>query len=256
MKDMFRFSIFTIAAGLAACGVMLAATENHTARTPVLLELFTSEGCSSCPPADRLLQELDAKQPVEGADLIVLSEHVDYWNHLGWADPYSSAQFSARQQDYSDKYRFDGVYTPQLAVDGRFGLVGSDARAAQAAIRKALREPKIDLRIVQAARSGNRVTATVELPAAAGQSGVLYVVLADNRAESHVSRGENAGHALSHVAVARSFQQLGRVDLTGRSTKSVSLTVSQGAGASGLRVIAFVQDPKTGHVIGVTQQRL
>jgi hypothetical protein len=253
---MVRFSIFTVAAGLAASGVVLAALENHQARTPVLLELFTSEGCSSCPPADRLLQELDGKQPVEGADLIVLSEHVDYWNRLGWTDPYSSAQFSARQQDYSDKYHFDGVYTPQLAVDGRFGLVGSDARAAEAAIRKAMREPKIDLRIVQAARKGNQVTATVELPAAAGQAGVLYVALADDRAESHVSRGENAGRALSHVAVARSFQQLGRVDLAQRSAKAVSLAVPQNAGASGLRVIAFVQDAKTGHVIGVTRQEL
>lgn len=234
--------------GLVLAAAVLASAQTHSTRTPVLLELFTSEGCSSCPPADRLLQELDAKQPVEGADLIVLSEHVDYWNHLGWADPYSSAQFSTRQQDYTDKYHFDGVYTPQLAVDGRFGLVGSDPRAAQAAIRKALREPKIELRIVQAARSGNRVTATVELPAAAGQSGVLYVALADNRAESHVSRGENAGHALSHVAVARS--------LTKVSAKSVTLPVPQGAGANGLRVVAFLQDPKTGHIIGVTQHKL
>src|SRR5579862_170106 len=194
-----RFLIVTLC--LSAGVLLCVAADNGAPRVPVLLELFTSEGCSDCPPADRLLELLDQKQPVAGADLIVLSEHVDYWDRLGWKDPFSSSQYTVRQQDYSDKYHFDGVYTPQLAVDGRFGLVGSDAGAAQAAIRNAMREPKINLRILEAVRNGNQVTFTVELPAAAGQAGVLYVALADNRAESHVSRGENAGHALSHVAV-------------------------------------------------------
>ena len=245
-----------LAGSLALLGGTAVAADDQPRRVPVLLELFTSEGCSSCPPADRLLQELDEKQPVPGADLIVLSEHVDYWDRLGWRDTYSSAQFSARQQDYSEKYNFDGVYTPQLAIDGRFGLVGSDARAVNSAIRKALREPKIGIRVTQAKRNGNQVKANVELPPAAGQSGVLYVALADSRAESHVSRGENSGRVLSHVAVARTFQQIGRVDLTSASTKTISLTLPEGAGRSGLRVIAFVQDPKTGHVTGVGQQKL
>src|SRR5271170_2350627 len=154
--------LVAVIAGFAVVPIYRAA-ERSSARVPVLLELFTSEGCSSCPPADRLLEILDEKQPVAGADLIVLSEHVDYWDRLGWKDPFSSPQYTARQQDYTNKYNFDGVYTPQLVVDGRFGFVGSDGREASAAIQKAIRERKIPIEISNVSREGNQVTAHIEL---------------------------------------------------------------------------------------------
>ena len=245
---------------LVFTGALLStAAENQGARVPVLLELFTSEGCSSCPPADRLLQVFDQSQPVANANLIVLSEHVDYWDRLGWKDPFSSPQFTIRQQDYADRYSREGVYTPQLVVDGRFALVGSDSREAGAAIQKAAREPKVAIALSDAARDGKQVRAHIDVAAAENakkRSAVLYLAIADDRAESHVARGENAGRSLAHVAVTRVLKEAGTIDLRSASSKDVVLTVPAGAGANGLRLIAFLEDPGSGHILGAAVQRL
>ena len=210
------------------------------------------------PAADRLLQILDETQPVAGADLIVLSEHVDYWDRLGWRDPFSSPQYTARQQDYTNRYNFDGVYTPQLVVDGRYGFVGSDGREASAAIQKAIRERKIAMTISNVSRDGNDVTMRIELPVdenLKGKQGILYVALADNRQESHVARGENGGRTLAHVAVTLVLKQVGAINFNAASTKEIALPVQSGSG-NGLRVVAFIQDPKSGRVLGVAEQKL
>jgi hypothetical protein len=252
---MFKLSSLT---AVFAVALLCGAADNSSARVPVLLELFTSEGCSSCPPADRLLEVLDEKQPVAGADLIVLSEHVDYWDRLGWKDPFSSSQYTARQQDYTNRYNFDGVYTPQLVVDGRYGFVGSDGRQASATIQKAIREHKVPIAVSNVARNGNQVTARIELSADEsfkGARGILYVALADNRQESHVARGENGGRTLAHVAVTRVLKKVGPIDFDAAFTKEITLPV-QAASGNGLRLVVFIQDPKSGHVLGVTEQKL
>src|SRR4051812_36388364 len=134
-------------AGAWVAGLIFAlAAAAHAQRTPVLAELFTSEGCSSCPPADVLLQNLDLRQPVAGAHILVLSEHVDYWNQLGWRDPFSSAQFTQRQERYSRALGAE-LFTPQLVVDGREQVLGNDRKAVQDAITRAASRTKFPIHI-------------------------------------------------------------------------------------------------------------
>src|SRR5437016_11730232 len=131
-------------------GVLLTLASAAAAQpVAVLAVLFTSEGCDSCPPADALLRKLDSAQPVRGAQIIVLSEHVDYWNHLGWRDPYSSPQFSRRQADYARTLHAES-FTPQLVIDGSEQMNGSDAKSIAAAIAHAAGHPKLPVRIVEA----------------------------------------------------------------------------------------------------------
>lgn len=247
-----RFGLLGVAM-FAGASLLLGASANGAGRVPVLLELFTSEGCSDCPPADNLLAAFDRTQPVPGAELIVLSEHVDYWNRLGWTDPFSSHQYSLRQESYADRFHRD-VYTPQLVVDGRFEMVGSDRGAAASAIEKAEREPKIALAISKVGRQGNQVSAEIEVPAV-GRSAVLYAVLAENQTFSDVARGENYGRSLTHVSVARVFTRLGEVQTASAVQKQASFAVPPGAGAKGFRVVAFLVDPATGWVLGAAMKK-
>ena len=234
-------------------------TSSAVPRNPVLIELFTSEGCSSCPPADVLLSQLDRFQPVPTADLIVLSEHVDYWDDIGWKDPYSSHQFSLRQADYVRRLRLGEAYTPQMVVDGNIQLVGSDERQAVQAIQRAAKVDKFRISLSAPRLEGsNSLTVHVEVGATPGvtkqSSGQLWLALADDMDQSNVKRGENAGRTLKHVAVVRTLTQVGMVE--GDNTFSKDLTVSTGnANLQNLRVVAILQESATGRVLGVGSTR-
>jgi hypothetical protein len=211
-------------------------------RVPVLVELFTSEGCSSCPPADRLLERLHREQPIAGADVVVLSQHVDYWNYIGWKDPFSSAAFSTRQQEYSRQFRIDSVYTPQMVVDGSAQFVGSDARAAEATLREAARRAKASFSLMM---SGTR--SDLELAPTQDQLRMLLATV-KNDAVSKVTRGENAGRELRHVAVATELKEIGATEV-GRGWKG-SIHRPEGAGLSG---VVFAQRVSDGRVLAVTR---
>src|SRR3981081_1955727 len=116
-------------------------------RVPVVLELFTSEGCSSCPAADALLAKLEQQQPIGGAEIIALEEHVDYWDHQGWVDPYSSSQWTQRQQAYAFGFGDHGIYTPELVVNGRSGFVGSHEGHTYRAIAGAVEQARTDVSV-------------------------------------------------------------------------------------------------------------
>jgi len=213
-------------------GALLTACFGQS-RSPVLVELFTSEGCSSCPPADRLLEKLDPQA-------IVLSEHVDYWNQLGWKDPFSSPAFTARQQAYGRIFSLD-VYTPEMVVDGEAEFNGSDSGRAAGAISKALHKKKADVRI---ARVDAGLSVEVQAPPGAAD---LFLVLADDNAASQVSAGENSGRHLHHVAVVRSIQKIGSVKRGANFSKVLELPRAAGTE----RVIVFLQESGPGRVSGV-----
>jgi hypothetical protein len=229
-------------------------------RTPVLIELFTSEGCSSCPPADALLERLDRTQPVPGAEVIVLSEHVDYWNYIGWSDPFSSGQYSERQSAYSTHFRLNGVYTPQMVVDGRFELVGSDERGAVRAIEEARNAEKLTVRFsgVQLGAK-NTISMHVEtnaLPASAGQTTAsVLVAVADESDRSSVSDGENAGRTLTHVAVVRTLTSIGTVSSSGPFSRDVTLDLGKRS-VHDLRLVGIVQEREAGRLFGLGSVKL
>jgi hypothetical protein len=241
------FRNMRIVIGLWACTLMYAAG-SEPARVPVLLELFTSEGCSSCPPADQLLAKLDREQGIAGAEVIVLSEHVDYWNHLGWSDPFSSPLYSERQREYAA--HLDGqTYTPELVVDGAVGFVGSNQANAEKAIRDAAKTPKevVGVTVERVARR-----AKVSLHVNAGSGGTLYLALAHDVMKSQVSRGENAGRGLTHVGVAYAIEKVGKVD---GKVADFDRTVTLKAGGV-TRVVAFVSETGTGRIVALGQAKL
>jgi hypothetical protein len=248
---------------LLAVFVSLALSASDAPRieapAPVLVELFTSEGCSSCPPADALLQQLDRTQPVGGAQLIVLSEHVDYWNHIGWTDPYSSRFFSDRQNAYSDRFGLSSVYTPQMVVDGATEFVGSDSRLANQAVQKALGLQKVAVRISGISLDPNKMLSThVDTDALPQTSKVrkadVYLVVALNHAESQVLRGENGGRRLSHVGVVQSLTKIGSIEAGKNFSQDVHIKLDARTVPSNLRVVAFIQQPGQKLVLGAAQQ--
>ena len=259
-KHLLRGS--AIAVFLATC-TFVSASDVAPPAPPaaVLVELFTSEGCSSCPPADALLQQLERWQPVAGAQLIVLSEHVDYWNHDGWTDPYSSHFFTERQNAYSDHFRLATVYTPQMVVDGNREFTGSNGRLALQACQKAAGFRKIPIRISSVSHE-NPVTLKAHVEADALDESYkfkqadIYIVVALNSAESQVAGGENKGRHLSHVAVVQSLTKIGSVKKGKSFARDVSLKLEPRTDPGRVRVIAFVQESGQGQVLGAALQRV
>ncbi len=227
---------------------------------PVVVELFTSEGCSSCPPADALLLKLDRMQPIPGALVIPLSEHVDYWDHLGWKDPFSSAVFSRRQESYAERFHMDSVYTPQAVIDGTSEALGSDASQVRNAILRSLNTDKLQVRISPVFRSSRGAPAVhveVEPWGKSGNRGgaQVKVALAESSVVSDVLRGENSGRKLEHVAVVRSLVDIGRLDAAGGFSADIPLA-GELEHWSGKRMVAFVQEQQFGRIEGAAARLL
>jgi hypothetical protein len=217
--------------------------------TPVIVELFTSEGCSSCPPADRLLARLEHTQPVPGAEIIALEQHVDYWNDLGWNDPFSSEEFSNRQTEHVRSLSASTAYTPQMIVDGKTEFVGSDEHDALAAIAKSARSPKAAIELEQredSKASAGTIPLRIHLESLTGRSAhdTAEVVLAitENGLSSNPTRGENSGAQLAHRAVVRELRVIGHVDSSGSFSAEPDWKLSPDWNRANLRAVVFVQE--------------
>jgi hypothetical protein len=216
----------------------------RTQETPVIVELFTSEGCESCPPADVLLQQLAASQPVAAAKIIPLGLHVDYWDQLGWKDRFSSPAYTNRQRTYGARLNTDDIYTPQMIVDGRTQFVGSDAAAARQAVTKASTAVHGVIRID---RRGNDLTISAsDLPN--HDRADIVVAVTEDGLQSKVTRGENHGRTLTHTAVVRSLNIVG--EASGRAAEArTTLTMDPSWKPDALHVVAFVQERRGGAIL-------
>jgi hypothetical protein len=220
-----------VVATCLALGIAPAAAGNRS----IVVELFTSEGCSSCPPADALLAEL-ADRP----GLLALSFHVDYWDRLGWKDPFSSPAATQRQHRYAEQLGLATVYTPQIVVDGKWQAVGSSRVEVERVLDSAQRN-RDEVPVALAADHGH---AKITLgPGGSGVSASVVLIGFDRHHVTAVARGENAGRTLAHVDVVRSLEEVARFDGRGGAVEAPLPAQCD-------RIAAIVQAPD-GRILGV-----
>ncbi len=268
MKHVFIIGLLIILSGFFACSFQgdtaiadapqakpkePAEQTKTDKKTPVLVELFTSEGCSSCPPADRVLAQLEKEQPIADAEIVTLALHVDYWNGLGWKDEYSSGIFSRRQQLYSQALKLDSNYTPQMVVDGQKEFVGSDAGKANKAISDALKTPKATVEIVP---TDDKLKVKIT-NAPAHQNATVFLAVTEDDLASNVKGGENAGKNFVHTSVVRDLKSLGIL-----SAEQVTLELESALQTQpnwkreNLKLVVFVQENASRKIIGVNRLKL
>src|SRR5258708_4716409 len=240
--------------GIALFGAVLAAraiiakpaATPEAKRKSVVVELFTSEGCSSCPPADALLFQLRQQAQQDGTEIIPLGFHVDYWNDLGWQDRFSSSAYSRRQEQYAHKFALDGPYTPQMVVDGSREFTGSDSSRARSAIaQEATQAQTAD---VQLSLSSDKLL--VRVTSSGGNiAGDATLAITEDNLTTNVGAGENNGRVLRHTAVVREFRTLGKLT-QGSFQAEIPLTPAKEWKLKDLRNWVFVQVPSTGPIAG------
>jgi hypothetical protein len=229
-----------------------ATAQTASQRSPVLVELFTSEGCSSCPPADAVLAKLDQTQPFAGTEIIALGEHVDYWDQLGWHDRFSSHQYTERQNQYRFRLHLDDVYTPQMIIDGTAPLVGNDVPHIVSAITSASHTAKINLGLSKPALDGNHVSFMVSSSAPPGMlsNADLYAALVDPTDTTNILSGENKGQVIHHAAVVRSLQKIARLKELASGPLKAQLLIPANSTPATMRIVVFAQRPDEGAVVG------
>jgi hypothetical protein len=228
----------------------------HAMRIPVVVELFTSEGCSSCPPADQLLGKLETEQPIKNVEIVALEQHVDYWNNGGWIDPFSSDSATIRQNAYAGAIGNGNVYTPQMVVDGQNEFVGSREGQARGAIEQAGNRKKTEVTVTPGRQQADG-TQTFQikvssLPNSSGGAPDIWMAITEKGLHSAVKNGENAGKELHHAAVVRKMKRLGAAKESGEISFSSEERVKFDRlwKRENTRVVVFVQEKKSKKILG------
>ncbi|MCB9643196.1 MAG: DUF1223 domain-containing protein [Myxococcales bacterium] len=216
-----------------------------------VIELFTSEGCSSCPPADEVLAKIVSLSKRHKLPVYGLSFHVDYWNNLGWTDPFSRRHFSQRQSEYAQLLGGTSVYTPQMIVNGRWGFVGSRHWTAQKILRRALSSPSQGHLALRAKVKGSKISARF-LAKDFPMGTHLRVALVEQKQRVYVPRGENAGRTLHHVNVVRVFRD---VELRGKTKGALELTIPRRFRRKGASLVGYLQQ-RDGRILNATRLSL
>jgi hypothetical protein len=224
-------------------------------KQPVIVELFTSEGCSSCPPADSILKKLSEDQPFNGIEILALEEHVDYWNTLGWSDPFSSADFSRRQEQYAVALPDGGIYTPQMVIDGAAQFVGNRTHESRDQIRWAAAHPKSRLLLTPLPAS-SPYTRTFELRLNNTASSALdssplelWIAVTEKNLRSNVTAGENSGHTLQHAPLVRLLRKQQSFNPPFTAPFTFSLNLNENWLPANLTLIAFLSNPNSHQIM-------
>lgn len=240
----------------AGAAVQAQSSQGAVTREPVIVELFTSEGCSSCPPADALLAELQSRQPLGNAEIIALEEHVTYWDELGWKDPFSSSAWTTRQYDYASALHNDNPYTPEMVVDGTAEFVGSRGSTARKEIEKAAgtRKAKVEISEVSPVQNNSvafRISVEKLLSIGSKDSAEVILAITESGLHTSVKGGENVGKELQHSPVLRELKVIGVIGKNGQEGFSAQPTVKLDWkwNVGNLRAIVFVQERKSRRIL-------
>ena len=247
-----RTIVFAILiAGIATSFHFITLSKKEIKRVPgsgfAVLELFTSEGCSSCPPTDALLAKLSAEY---AGKVFVLGFHVDYWNRLGWKDQFSSEAYSNRQGQYGKQFRLNSIYTPQVVVNGKTEMVGSNESKLRSSIVNELKNTSASTGIIIKAKGTTNNAINVSYQLNKTSNAILNIALVQQHAQSNVKRGENEGKILTHVNVVRDFKT---ISIAKTATGNTSFTLPQGLSAKDCKVISFLQHADNLEVTAATE---
>lgn len=227
--------------------VFLLMTTNASAAQPfAVVELFSSEGCSSCPPADDLLRQITQEAKANHQRIFTLSFQVDYWDYLGWKDPFSSSQFTKRQYQNAQVLEASSVYTPQMIINGQKGFVGSDGAKAKTYIKEYLNVPSSrSISLELKANNAHQVEVNYTCDDGDNAESVIHFALVESGLESHVTAGENQGRVLKHDHIVREFKTIPAQ----RQGSVLFAKPSREDGPNDLSVIAYIQNEKTMRIL-------